>query len=127
MAYVFYNPNPVGRRVGDCAVRAVSKALDISWEQAFLLITGAAYRMGDMPSSDSVWGAVLRQHGFYRYAIPNTCPDCYTARDFCRDHPDGVYVLAFGGHVATAVDGDLFDSWDSSNEIPIYYWYLKED
>lgn len=127
MAYIPYNPNPVGRRVGDCAVRAVSKALDVSWEQAFLLITGAAYRMGDMPSSDSVWGAVLRQHGFYRAAVPNTCPDCYTAREFCRDHPRGVYVLAFGGHVATAVDGDLYDSWDSSNEIPIYYWYLKED
>ena len=64
MAYVFYNPNPVGRRVGDCAVRAVSKALDIDWEQAFLLLSSAAYRMGDMPSSDSVWGAVLRPHGF---------------------------------------------------------------
>lgn len=127
MAYVLYNPNPVGRRVGDCAVRAVSKALDVDWEQAFLLLSGAAYRMGDMPSSDSVWGAVLRQHGFYRSAIPNTCPDCYTARDFCRDHPRGVYVLAFGGHVACAKDGDLYDSWDSSDEVPIYYWHLKEE
>lgn len=126
MAFVQYNPNPAGRRVGDCAVRAISKALNIDWEQAYLLITSAGYQMGDMPSSDSVWGAVLRQHGFYRAAIPNSCPDCYTAREFCRDHPRGVYVLGFGGHVATAVDGDLYDSWDSSNEIPIYYWYLKE-
>ena len=36
MAYIPYNPNPVARRVGDCAVRAVSKALGVDWEQAFL-------------------------------------------------------------------------------------------
>ena len=80
-----------------------------------------------MPSSDAVWGAVLRQHGFYRKAIPNRCPDCYTAEDFCRDHPEGVFVLGFGGHVATVVDGILYDSWNSSREIPVYMWYRKEN
>lgn len=124
--FVYYNPNPVGRRVGDCAIRAIAKALGISWEDAYAKVATNGYRMGDMPSSDSVWGAVLRENGFYRKAIPNTCPDCYTANDFTIDHPDGVYVLGFGGHVATVVDGDIYDSWDSSNEIPQYYWY-KED
>ena len=123
--YIKYNPNPTGRNVGDCAVRAISKALNISWEDAYALIATNGYMMGDMPSSDSVWGAVLRQNGFYRKAIPNTCPDCYTASDFCKDNPYGVFVLGFGGHVATIVDGDLYDSWDSSNEIPAYVWYMK--
>lgn len=82
--------------------------------------------MGDMPSSDSVWGAVLRENGFYRKAIPNTCPDCYTAEDFCQDHPEGIFVLGFGRHVATVVDGLLLDAWDSSREVPIYVWYRKD-
>ena len=119
------NPNPTGRRVGDCAVRAVAAALDVDWETAYDLISDAGYNMGDMPSSDSVWGAVLRMHGFYRTAIPMSCPDCYTAADFARDHPRGVYVLGFGGHVATIKDGLLYDAWDSSNEIPQFVWYLK--
>lgn len=123
--YVEYNPNPVGRKVGDCAVRAIAKALNKSWEDAYVLIADAGYKMGDMPSSDSVWGAVLRQNGFYRRSIPNSCPDCYTAEDFCKDHPNGIYVLGFGGHVATVKDGCLYDSWDSSKEIPIYVWYRK--
>lgn len=122
-----FNNNPTGRRVGDCAVRAVSRALDVDWETAFAMIAKNAFAMGDMPSSDSVWGAVLRQNGFYKKAIPNTCPDCYTARDFCRDNPKGVFVLGFGGHVATVVDGDLYDSWNSEDEIPIYFWYRKDD
>ena len=126
MAYVYYNPNPVGRSVGDCAVRAIAKALKVDWETAYVAIVMNGFSMGDMPSSDSVWGAVLRQHGFYRKSIPNRCPECYTAADFCRDHPNGTYVLGFGGHVATVVHGDLYDSWDSSMEIPQFYWYQKE-
>lgn len=118
-----FNPNPVGRRVGDCAVRAIAAALDVDWETAYDMICDAGRQMGDMPSADSVWGAVLRQHGFYRMAIPNTCPECYTAEDFCRDHPNGVFVLGFGGHVATVVDGVLLDVYDSSSEVPIFFWF----
>lgn len=125
--WIKFQNNPTGRSVGDCAVRAISKALNISWEQAFDLLAENAYQMGDMPSADAVWGSVLRQHGFYRKAIPNTCPDCYTAEDFSRDHPDGVFVLGFGGHVATVKDGNIYDSWDSSREIPQFVWYQKED
>ena len=124
--WIKYNPNPTGRNVGDCAVRAIAKALDLDWETAYMMITDNGYQMGDMPSSDSVWGAVLRQNGFYRKAIPNRCPYCYTVRDFAQDNPDGVFVLGFGGHVATVVDGNLYDSWDSSAEIPVYVWYRKE-
>lgn len=78
--------------------------------------------MCDMPSSDAVWGAVLRSEGFKRYGISNNCPECYTAADFARDHPRGVYCLAFGGHVACIRDGVLLDSWDSSGEVPIYFY-----
>lgn len=123
--WIKYNPNPTGRNVGDCAIRAVAKALNTSWEDAYGMIVTNGYAMGDMPSSDSVWGSVLRQHGFYRQAIPNQCPECYTVEEFARDNPEGIYVLGFGGHVATVVDGDLYDSWNSSREIPVYVWFRK--
>lgn len=118
----WYNPSPSGRNVGDCAVRAVAKALDTDWETAYAMIAYNGFEMNDLPSSNSVWGSVLKQHGFYRSAIPTTCPDCYTAEDFANDHPHGIYVLGFGNHVATVKDGIIYDSWDSSKEIPVYYW-----
>ena len=123
--WILYNPSPTGRNVGDCAVRAIAKALGTDWETAYALIALNGYLMGDMPSSNSVWGAVLRQNGFYRAAIPNTCPDCYTIADFADDHPDGVYVVGTGSHVVTIRDGAIFDSWDSSQEIPQYYWHKE--
>ena len=123
--WIMYNPSPTNRNVGDCAVRAIAKALGTDWETAYALIALNGYLIGDMPSSNSVWGAVLRQNGFYRSAIANTCPDCYTIADFADDHPDGVYVVGTGSHVVTIRDGCIYDSWDSSQEIPQYYWHKE--
>ena len=120
-----YTPSPTGRNVGDGAVRAVAKALGTDWETAFALIANNAFQMGDMPSSNSVWGSVLRQNGFMRTGLPQTCPDCYTAEEFAAEHPKGIYVLGFGNHVATIIDGIIYDSWDSSKEIPQYYWHKE--
>lgn len=121
-----YNPNPTGRRVGDCAVRAVAKALGIDWKESYALLTAAGFALNDMPSSDAVWGSVLKKNGFVRQAIPNSCPDCYTAEDFAKDNPQGTYILGFGGHTACIVDGNLYDSFDSSKEIPIFVWFKKK-
>lgn len=125
--WIRFNPNPVGNRVEDCAQRAISAALDVDWDTASDLIYEMAKGMGTTTHDDAAWGAVLRRAGFVRAVIPNRCPDCYTVADFCRDHPRGVYVLKLSGHVATVIDGHVYDTWDSSGEIPTYYWYMKED
>lgn len=126
--YVKYEPNPVRSGAIDCAVRAVSKALDISWEKAYTMLSVNGFLMGNAPVGDEIWGSVLRQHGFSRYVVPTECVDCYTVEDFCIDHPHGVYVVKSDNHVATVVDGVLYDSWKSDKKIPIYYWTNnKED
>ena len=125
--FVSYNPNPTGAKVGDCVVRALSKALGQTWEETYIDLSVEGLLMGDLPSANAVWGAYLRRKGFEREIIPNTCPDCYTVEDFCADYPKGVYVLALDGHVVSVVDGQYYDTWQSGREVPIYYWHRKED
>lgn len=124
-----YNPNPVRSdgSVGDCAIRAIAKALGISWEKAYVKLSINGYLMGDIPNSDLVWGSVLRQKGFSRKVIPNTCPECYTMADFCADHPKGIFVVKSEDHVATVVNGTIFDAWNSEMKIPIYYWTMEKE
>ena len=127
MSFVFYNPNPQQKLVGDCVLRAISRIQGISWEQAFVELMAEAYKLSDMPSSNYVWGSYLKSKGYVRTNLPNTCPDCYRVMDFCADHPDGKYIVATGTHVIAVDSGNIWDSWDSSDEIVTYYWKKKEE
>lgn len=117
----------MARSVGDCAIRAVSRALGVDWETAYALTAAAGFGMGNLQNGDEVWGAVLRNNGYYREAIPNSCPDCYTVAEFAEDHPNGVYVLSTGNHAVCVENGDWYDTWDSGNEMPQYFFYRKEE
>ena len=124
--YQYYNPNPQNRKgVGDCTVRAISKALGISWKTAYVDLVIQGYLLSDMPSSNVVMNSYLLSKGFSKHVIDDTCPDCYTVNDFVKDHPLGTYVLGTGTHVIAVIDGIFYDSWDSGDEVPIYY-YKKE-
>jgi len=125
--WVRYNPNPSNKRVGDCAVRAVAKATGKDWNKTYLDLVTQGYMMKDMPSSNAVWGEYLHSESFDRYIIPNECPQCYTLNDFCREYPKGTYVVALPNHAVAVIDGNFYDEWDSSNEIPLYFWKRKED
>lgn len=120
--WVSHNENPVARRTIDCTVRAISAALDQDWDTTFVGISVKAFDLKDMPSANHVWGAYLKSKGWRRHIIPNDCPDGYSVSDFCIDNPQGTYILALNGHVVCVIDGNYYDTWDSGEEIPIYYW-----
>lgn len=124
--WIEYQPNPVRTDgVGDCSVRAVSKALGITWEQAYARLTLNGFLMGDVMNANYVIGSVLRTNGFKRKSIPDECPECFTVKDFCNQYQVGIYVVFSQDNVATVINGDLYDSWDSSNNIPQFYWYKE--
>lgn len=126
--YIFYNVNPDKKRTTDCVIRAVSLALDQDWDTTFIHVAVECLKQHDMPEYNYVWAGYLRRRGFKRYLIPDTCPLCYTVKDFCNDHPEGTYILSIigfgdeGSHVVTVIDGNYYDIWDSGNEVPTYYW-----
>lgn len=126
--YIHYNPNPVrSDGVGDCAVRAIAKATDLTWEQAYTELSTSGFLMGDVMNSDQVLAAVLRKHGFVRGSVSEECPDCYNVADFAAENPEGIYVIKSDNHVATIIDGNLFDAWDSSKRTPLWFWKKKTE
>lgn len=122
MGYIFINPNPDNQVTGDCTVRALSILLGWDWDTTYMTLADYGFMLKDMPSSNRVWSTLLYDYGFRRYVVPDTCPECYTVRHFCMDNPYGLFLLATGTHVVTVIDGNYYDSWDSGNEVPIYYW-----
>lgn len=125
--YVYANPNPRSKLVGDCVIRAISILLDKPWEDVYEDMCVLGRQMYDMPSSNEVWSEYLYNKGYVRKIIPDTCPSCYTVKRFCEDHRNGgEYLLATGTHVVAVIDGDYYDTWDSGNEIPIYYFKRRK-
>lgn len=93
--YIEFQNNPCGRRVGDCAVRALSKALDTTWESAYLMLALNGLQMCDMPSSDSVLGSVLRQNGFEKESTADIVPGLLYGRRILQGVPNGDIRVVF--------------------------------
>lgn len=123
--YKHYNPNPHGKFVGDCIIRALTKIFDKSWDNIGLEYFIFAYNEKDMPSSNAVLKKFLKQNGYKKKLLPDECPECYTVDDFSNDFGLGKYIVGTGTHIIAIVNGIIYDSWDSRNEIPLYY-FVKE-
>lgn len=120
--FILANPNPNGLYVEDCVVRAISIATDRDWDTTYIYICLQGFINKNMPSVGAVWRTYLKSLGFRNWFIPDTCPDCYTIRDFCYDFPFGTFVIATGSHVVCVIDGDYYDAWDSGDEVPVEVW-----
>ena len=120
------NLNPANHRVGDCVIRAISKALDQDWGTIYAGLTAYGFILSDMPNANWVWGAYLEDKGFRQNIINRHGKRIYTVSDFCHDNPRGTYILAIEGHVVCVMNGRYYDSWDSGREIPLYYWERSE-
>ena len=124
--FIHRNPNPNGSYVGDCVIRALSIAMQKPWYDVYVDLCLQGLMMYDMPSSNRVWNEYLKTEGYTRHVIPSDCPGCYTVRDFCGEHFKGAYILGTGTHVIAVINGNYFDTWDSGDESPIYYWTKEE-
>lgn len=120
--YIYRNPNPCKTLVGDCVIRAIAIAEDITWDTVYWALCDKGFSMCDMPSSNEVWGAYLSELGYKCYSVPFFM----TVADFCNHYKTGTYVLGTGTHAIAVKDGSFFDTWNSQDERPVYYWHKEE-
>lgn len=120
------NPNPERKEVPDCVIRAISIALNMPWLQVFDELYSVARMDFNMPSSDAVWGHYLYLKGFEPFLLPMACPKCITIDAFTKYFPEGTYIIGTGSHAVAVINGDYYDSWDSGNEIPSFFWTVSK-
>ena len=119
------NPNPAHQYVDDCVVRAIAITTNRTWTDVYDDLCLLGRRVYNMPSSNSVWGRYLYEIGFKPFIISESCPSCITVREFTKKYPYGTYIIGTGSHAIAVIDGDYYDTGDSGNEVPSYFWKIK--
>lgn len=129
--YKYYQPNEkdVKDKYGDCTVRALSKALDCTWVEAYKAMTPICLReqvtnIFDVPSKKRA--DLLSELGFAYTGVSNKRGTKRpTVDSFTKDHTKGTYILNVAHHVVAVVDGKYYDTWDCGHK-SVYGYYEKK-
>lgn len=122
--WIQINPNPKRKRVPDCVVRAICVALNMNWYDVYDGICNTGRMDCSMPSDDDVWGHYLLLLGFIPFILPKNLPEHITIGKFCKLFKTGTYIIGTGNHAVAVVDGNYYDTWDSGNEEPSFFWKI---
>lgn len=125
--WIFSNPNPKGKQTGDCVIRAIAIATEKDWRQVYKELSMVGYEECEMMNSNSTWGLYLYRLGFQPFLISESCPLCVTVRAFCHMYPQGTYIIGTGDHAVAVMNGDYYDSWDSGDTVPSYFWKKQDN
>lgn len=128
--WVYFQPNAkdIKDKVGDCQVRALSKALNISWLEAFDLTIPICREL----QTYTIFACDLKKTkaamdtlGFDYTGISNKKGSKRpTVEQFAKAHPKGTFILSVANHVVACVDGKYYDTWDCGYKC-LYGYYTK--
>ena len=130
------NTNPSGKRTGDCVIRALASALDMSWDDVLDDLVFISHNLHYSPTSLENYDRVLIKHGYVKLKMPRKFDNTrYRGFEFCEylnnkygnmiDPPK--IVCNIGSHHVTCfkeINGTykINDIWDCSDECVGSYW-----
>ena len=106
--YIYYNANPLGRQVNDCAIRALSLAENSTWDETYDKLSAYAKERGMLldeakflePYLDSKYPKV-----YYR------CTNCNKSLgELLHIIRKGIYLITMKGHITCSINGVVFDT-----------------
>lgn len=118
--YVFCNPHPQGKLVGDCVKRALTIATGKDYREISLQLN----RFKKVHHADSFndWRRNVEPFireilGGRKISFPAIKGECrMNGERFCEEYDDGTYILQMANHVVCCKDGVLYDTWDCSEK-----------
>lgn len=128
--YEYYQPNKKDLKdsYSDCQVRALSKALGVTWLEAFDLTIPICREMQTYTifgGSCEIGKKSLAKLGFEYHGVSNKKGTKRpTVDSFAKEHPTGRYIAKVASHVVAVVDGKYYDTWDSGDKSMYGYYEL---
>lgn len=126
--FTYYNANPKGRITCDCVARAISTALDESYEQVlmemFKMQVESGYEYTDKKGIENY----MKSKGWTKMRQPRKADNTkYIGKEFCKMFK-GTCVANIGGqHIVCIKGGKVYDTWDSTDGCIGNYWIKTKE
>ena len=123
--FMYYQPNnkDIKDNLGDCVVRALTKAVNKTWVDVYDELVPIGRELQCMPNDKVCVERYLSENGFAYEGVSNKKGTKRpTVDSFAKSHTDGVYVVKVAHHMVAVVDGKYYDTWDSGDNSMYGYW-----
>lgn len=127
--FKYYQPNKkdLKDKVGDCSIRAFTKALNMDWLEVFDALYPYAREAQCLFNQKGAYEPFLKDRGWIY--TPLKRGDKQTVINFVSNHKEGTFILyikvGFGTHLVAVEDGYFWDTWDCGQKY-VYGYYKKE-
>lgn len=117
----YINVNPDLIDIGDCVVRAITLASGLDYDEVEDKLYYTA-KLLDCPERCVCCYSFLLDNVFYYEPV-----DCegMTVNGFAYCYNNGTYLVRMDGHLTCVIDGEIWDTWDCSNEIVTTAWRVN--
>lgn len=132
-----YNANTNNKDTNDCVARSISLALGIDYDEVKRGLKKVAHKL-NLPSWNYFDGFTqyIREHVGYNIIWRKPAEvfnKSLTVKEFSQELDIGTYLLLCGkaegstSHMVACIDGNYYDSWDSSNRIVSYFMVIDDE
>ena len=126
----FKSGKPKNWYINDSAIRAISKALNKSWDEAYDLLVKTGKKLYNVPTSKQVVEEVLKDNGFefITYGKPSKDAKRPSVKQFIEnlEPSDDIYVLNLADYFVCSVNKKIFDVSDSCLKNSVYSYWVKK-
>ncbi len=117
--YDYYNANPLGLYEDDCVIRAISCALDKSWNSVYDELSDLAQAKGTLlDKKDFVRGYL--NYNFKRIDYPP-----YKVYQVAQKYKNNIVLCTMRGHIVCIKYGIIYDTFDPSDRVVEDVWLVK--
>ena len=109
-----FNINPKGKKTGDCSIRALATATNISWDDALDELVAMAHKTKYEPTDRRTMEKVLETYGFNKRKQPRKADNTkYLVRELDQVLSGRyVAVVNVANHYTVVRNGECIDTWD---------------
>lgn len=119
--YIYYNRNPEHLTLPDCVTRAISTALNITYEEVVEMLL----QNGEFYSCDTLCVACYEKLLDYDFKLPHYISNNKSAVEVAKDFPDDILLLRMNGHLSCSIYGNIYDIFDCGDEIVTDFWIVE--